>query len=195
MSLDVQIASLLASVVMGVSVGASLDTYERILGKRKSFNWIKIVNDVLFWIVQALLYFGVLLYMNHGEVRLYLLIAVFLGYSVYRALFETSYKKLLNTFLHISYHVSYFLVRITYIFLVNPTKELLKLLFRLGMILVMICWKVISSLIFWIFRPILLLITYVDKKIGQPFMKQREMFMKFLKGLYQRIKMDRKHKK
>lgn len=194
MNLDVQVASLLASILMGISLGASLDTYERILGKRTFFQWIRVANDFLFWILQALLYFGVLLYMNHGDVRLYLLIAVLLGYAMYRALFETSYRKILNVLLSITHHIVNVLVRFTYFFLVNPTKELLKLLYRLGIIVVIVIWKVVYTLVYWIFRPIILLIMYVDKKSGQPFMKQRKMIFKGVKSLLQHMTFKRKNK-
>jgi spore cortex biosynthesis protein YabQ len=193
-SLDVQMASLIASVFMGVGLGASLDTYERILGKRTFFQWIRMVNDFLFWIVQALLYFGVLLYMNHGEVRLYLLIAVLLGYAVYRALFETKYRKLLDVILRIGSTIFNFTVRFTYLFLINPTKGLLKLLYRLGIIGVITIWKVVFTLMYWMFRPIFLLIAYVDKRSGQPLMKQRKMILRGVKSLLQRFKFNRKNK-
>lgn len=194
MNLDVQMVSLLSSIFMGIGVGASLDTYERILGKRTFFQWIRVVNDFLFWIVQALLYFGLLLYMNEGDVRLYLLLAVVLGYAMYRALLESSYRKILNVLLRIIHHVVYFLVRFTHVFLLNPSKGLLKLLYRLGMIVIIVTWKILSYLTFWIFRPILLLITYVDKKSGQPFMKQRIMLTKAIKSLLQRVTFKRKNK-
>jgi len=193
-SLDVQMASLIASVFMGVGVGASLDTYERILGKRTFFQWIRMVNDFLFWIVLALLYFGLLLYMNHGEVRLYLLIAVLLGYAVYRALFETGYRKLLDVFLRIGYKTFSFLVRFIYVFLINPTNELLKLLYRLGMIGVIAVWKVVSTLIYWVFRPIIILLIYIDKKSGQPLLKQRKVISQRMKSLLQRLSFNRKNK-
>jgi len=193
-SLDVQMASLIASVFMGVGVGASLDTYERILGKRTFFQWIRMVNDFLFWIVLALLYFGLLLYMNHGEVRLYLLIAVLLGYAVYRALFETGYRKLLDVFLRIGYKTFSFLVRFIYVFLINPTNGLLKLLYRLGMIGVIAVWKVVSTLIYWVFRPIIILLIYIDKKSGQPLLKQRKVISQRMKSLLQRLSFNRKNK-
>ncbi|PYZ91555.1 spore cortex biosynthesis protein YabQ [Salipaludibacillus keqinensis] len=187
MSLDVQLTSLLASIAMGVGLATSLDTYERILGKRTSFRKTRIVNDFLFWVAQALIYFGILLHINHGEVRVYLLLAVMLGYALYRALFETTYRRILESCLRIIHHIIHFIVRCIYIFLINPTKGLLKLLGRLGMMLTIAIWKIVSTLLIWVFRPILMVVRYTDIKCGQPFIKHRKRLRNQIKSVRQRF--------
>ncbi|WP_416148125.1 spore cortex biosynthesis protein YabQ [Salipaludibacillus sp. HK11] len=194
MSLDVQMASLLASTLMGIGLAGSLDTYERILGKRTSFTWLRMINDFLFWIAQALIYFGVLLFMNHGEVRFYLVLAVLLGYAIYRALFERTYRKILEQLLYTGNRLVHILVRITYAFVINPTKGLLKLLYRLSMIVVTTCWIIVSTFIYWVFKPIYLMVKYVDRKIGQPFIKQRTIIVNRINNLLKRISYNRKNK-
>ncbi|SES40840.1 spore cortex biosynthesis protein YabQ [Salipaludibacillus aurantiacus] len=173
MSLDIQMASMLASAVMGLWLGSSLDTYERVLGKRKAFRWTRALNDFLFWVAQGLIYFGVLLYVNNGEVRFYLFLAVLFGYAAYRALFERTYRRFLETLLRIISGIYQFLVRFTYVVFINPTKGLLKLVVHLGMILVIAIWGILSFFLKWTFWPIFKLIKFADDKSGQPFKKQR----------------------
>ncbi|MEH7580287.1 spore cortex biosynthesis protein YabQ, partial [Priestia megaterium] len=60
MSLNIQLYTMLAMVSMGSGLGASLDTYRYFVNRSKSRPWFVFVNDVLFWMVQALLIFYVL---------------------------------------------------------------------------------------------------------------------------------------
>ena len=57
MSLNIQLYTMLAMVSMGSGLGASLDTYRYFVNRSKSRPWFVFVNDVLFWMVQALLIF------------------------------------------------------------------------------------------------------------------------------------------
>jgi spore cortex biosynthesis protein YabQ len=175
--------SMVSSIATGIWLGASFDTYERISGKRETFKWTRILNDFLFWIAQALLYFIVLLQINNGELRVYLLLSIILGYAIYRAVFERLYRRILERVLKIIHYVYMFLVRLAYVLVINPTKGLLKLLLHLGMIVVLTIWGLVSFVLKWFFMPIILLSQFIDKKLGQPFLKQRNAMLAFIKRL------------
>jgi spore cortex biosynthesis protein YabQ len=165
---------MVSSIATGIWLGASFDTYERISGKRYMFKWTRIMNDFLFWIAQALLYFILLLNINNGEVRVYLLLSIVLGYAAYRAMFEGVYRRILEKVLKVIHSMYMFLVHLTYVFFINPIKGLLKLLLRLGMIVLLTMWGLVSFVLKWTLRPIILLVQFIDNKLGQPFLKQRK---------------------
>ncbi|MCR6098400.1 spore cortex biosynthesis protein YabQ [Salipaludibacillus agaradhaerens] len=183
MTLDIQMVSMVSSVATGIWLGASFDTYERISGKRHMFKWTRIMNDFLFWVAQALLYFILLLNINNGEVRVYLLLSIILGYAVYRAIFEGVYRRVLERVLKVIHAVYMFLVHLTYVIFINPIKGLLKLLLRLGMIVLITIWGLVSFVFKWTLRPIIFLGQFIDNKLGHPFLKQRKAVLLLIKRL------------
>ena len=76
MSLTTQLATMLAMIGMGSWLGAALDTYNRFLQRQDRTHWIVLINDILFWIVQGLIIFYVLLLVNEGELRFYIFLSI-----------------------------------------------------------------------------------------------------------------------
>ncbi|MEI5909504.1 spore cortex biosynthesis protein YabQ [Bacillus spongiae] len=96
MSLTTQFYTMIAMIGMGGVFGAALDTYHRFLKRPDRSRWIVFIHDVLFWVVQGLLIFYVLYVVNFGEVRFYIFLALFCGFSAYQALFKSYYVKMLE---------------------------------------------------------------------------------------------------
>nr|MDH3175632.1 spore cortex biosynthesis protein YabQ [Bacillus pumilus] len=96
MTLTVQFYTMLSMVAMGIWSGASLDTYKLFVNREKTAKWLLIIHDLLFWPVQGLLFFYVLLLTNEGEFRLYIFLAVALGFSMYQALMKQLYMNILK---------------------------------------------------------------------------------------------------
>ncbi|HEX6923159.1 MAG TPA: spore cortex biosynthesis protein YabQ, partial [Bacillales bacterium] len=73
MNLSVQFMTMAAMAVMGLWIGISVDTYGRFFyrGGRRRWNVMQITGDLVFWLVQGLLVFFVLLNVNEGDVRIY----------------------------------------------------------------------------------------------------------------------------
>lgn len=188
MSLNVQMLSMLASVLVGIYLGAALDTYFRIFRFRKTLWWIKITCDVLFWLIQALVFFLVLLNVNNGEVRFYLFLAVGLGYATYRALFEVIYRKTLDVLLKMISRIVLILKRMTYLIILNPTKVLLKQLVYSVMIIITTLWVIVSFFLKWTLYPFVFILKWVDKKSGYPLLTQRKKFTKVLKAIMERLR-------
>lgn len=93
MSLSVQFTTLLAMIGMGSLFGAMLDTYQRFLQRGRRKRWLVFLNDILFWLIQALLIFYVLFLVNYGEIRFYLILALICGFAAYQSLFKGLYLK------------------------------------------------------------------------------------------------------
>ena len=74
----------------GSLFGATLDTYNRFLNRNARKRWLVFLNDVLFWILQALFIFYILFSVNFGEVRFYIFIALLCGFAGYQALLKAS---------------------------------------------------------------------------------------------------------
>ncbi|MBY6038516.1 spore cortex biosynthesis protein YabQ [Fictibacillus nanhaiensis] len=124
MTLTVQFQTMLAMVFMGIWIGMAVDTYGRFIHEKRKWHWFHFLNDLLFWLVQALLVFYVLLHVNHAEIRFYIFIALICGYAAYRALFESIYKKLLEWFVTVVVSLFGFLSRLFHGLIVMPIKWL-----------------------------------------------------------------------
>ncbi|KAA6470888.1 spore cortex biosynthesis protein YabQ [Bacillus swezeyi] len=96
MTLTTQFYTMLAMAGMGAWLGASLDTYTRFVIRAKTVRWLLFIHDLLFWMVQGLLFFYVLLSVNEGEFRIYIFLAVMLGFAAYQSLFKQIYIKILG---------------------------------------------------------------------------------------------------
>src|SRR5262245_25191931 len=96
MTLSTQFLSMLSMIGMGSLFGMMFDTYQRFLNRPKRNHWIVFFNDLLFWIIQALLIFYILFLVNNGELRFYIFIAILCGFAAYQSLLKGTYLKLLE---------------------------------------------------------------------------------------------------
>ncbi|MBQ2967972.1 MAG: spore cortex biosynthesis protein YabQ [Clostridia bacterium] len=85
--MDLELASevrvLFLSALSGVTCAFLYDLFKII---RRTFQpgvWLTFMLDMLFWILSALLAFGMLLFSNHGQMRLFEMIAMAVGALVY----------------------------------------------------------------------------------------------------------------
>ncbi|MRX72965.1 spore cortex biosynthesis protein YabQ [Bacillus lacus] len=96
MTLTTQFYTMLAMIGMGSWLGAALDMYGRFLQRPKRARWFVFLNDIMFWVLQGLAFFYVLLLVNEGELRIYLFLAILCGYAAYRSLIQTLFLKILD---------------------------------------------------------------------------------------------------
>ncbi|MDV2686764.1 spore cortex biosynthesis protein YabQ [Alkalihalophilus lindianensis] len=154
MSLTVQFYTMLSMAAMGIWLGAAIDTYGRFLRKRRSFHWLTACKDLLFWLIQGLIVFYVLLVSNHGEVRLYVFLAILCGYACYMALLQTTYKRVLEQIILLSIGFYRVIKNLFNVLLIVPIKYLLKLLYSLGMMVVTAILAIFLFLARMIWRPL-----------------------------------------
>ncbi|WP_332697265.1 spore cortex biosynthesis protein YabQ [Halalkalibacter lacteus] len=189
MTLTVQLYTMLSMAAMGLYIGAAIDTYGRFTRKRPSFNWLVACNDLLFWLVQALVVFYVLLQANNGEIRFYIFLALVCGYAAYQSLFRQLYQTLLEkliTFVIQTYRIT---IKLFMVLLINPIKYLLKVLYSLCMMVLSVCLTVILFLLRIIWRPTkwLLFLLYKWTRLNKQVNKMKPIFRK-LKEFFQSMR-------
>jgi spore cortex biosynthesis protein YabQ len=96
MTLSTQFLTMLSMVGMGSLFGAMFDTYQRFLNRPKRKSWIVFLNDLIFWVIQALAIFYALFLVNNGELRFYIFVALLCGFAAYQSLFKKLYLGLLE---------------------------------------------------------------------------------------------------
>lgn len=181
---------------MGIWLGASLTTYHRFLPSKKVWHWLLFITDLLFWCVQGLIIFYVLVLVNQGTLRLYLFLAMAIGFSAYKGLFETTYYKILDSMIRFTVVAARFLKKTVILFFVQPLLTLLKLSYRLVKILsrillgiLLFIGTIIYTPIKWLFQLLLFFIPNswiltVEKWVQQGTLilsKIRTFIIKFLK--------------
>jgi spore cortex biosynthesis protein YabQ len=153
MTLTVQFQTMLAMGFMGIWIGMAVDTYSRFIHEKRKWHWLHFLNDLLFWLVQALLVFYVLLHVNHAEIRFYIFIALICGYAAYRALFENIYKKLLEWFVSAAAAIFRFLYNLFNSLLVMPIKWLIMLITGILLYVLKLLQRIIFVLLKILFSP------------------------------------------
>ena len=173
MSLTTQFYTMVSMIVMGCWLGAALDTYGRFLKRPKRAHWVVFLNDVLFWFIQGLIIFYILLLVNQGELRFYVFIAILCGFAGYRGLLRTLYLKILEVLIKTVIKIYQFIKRTCYLLLVKPIQALLqvtivillgimRLLLSVLKVIVLICRTILKialtpftwiGLLLWKFVP------------------------------------------
>ncbi|MFY4777238.1 spore cortex biosynthesis protein YabQ [Metabacillus sp. RGM 3146] len=195
MTLTTQFYTMLAMIGMGGWLGAALDTYGRFLKRSTRARWFVFLNDVVFWVLQGLCFFYVLLLVNEGELRLYLFLAILCGYAFYQGLLKEVYRKLLNFFINTVVMFTMFLMKTGNFILIKPITGLLHLLFLIVAGILNIIWKIIkwASQLIYFFVKILLapfrwLLILLWKMIPSSLRTKIKKFFSRLKGVSNIIK-------
>ncbi len=144
MSLTTQFYTMLAMVGMGGWLGAALDTYGRFLKRPLRARWVVFINDLLFWLVQGLILFYLLLLVNEGELRIYIFLAVLCGYAAYQSLLKKIYLQLLEIFIQTSLTIYRLFIRAGQLMIVKPIVGTIQLLIAIILGTVNILWKLIK---------------------------------------------------
>jgi spore cortex biosynthesis protein YabQ len=125
MTLSTQFMTMLAMVGMGLFFGISLDTYQFFLKRTERKRSIVFFHDLLFWVLQALLIFYVLFLVNQGEIRIYLILALLLGFTAYQALLKSIYLSFLKLIISVSVRFYQLTVKVVVNLIYKPIKTLL----------------------------------------------------------------------
>ncbi|MGG0739894.1 spore cortex biosynthesis protein YabQ [Niallia taxi] len=125
MTLSTQFMTMLAMVGMGLFFGISLDTYQFFLKRAERKRIIVFFHDLLFWVLQGLLMFYVLFLVNQGEIRIYLILALLLGFAAYQALLKSIYLSFLKLIISVSVRFYQLTVKLVVNLIYKPIKTLL----------------------------------------------------------------------
>jgi spore cortex biosynthesis protein YabQ len=196
MTLSVQFYTMLAMVGMGSVFGATLDTYNRFLNRTSRKRWLVFLNDLLFWILQALFIFYILFSVNFGEVRFYIFIALLCGFAGYQALLKDLYKKLLEKIIQSCISLYKFSVKMVKNLVYSPIKWLVLLLVSIFLGLGKVIWailrfliKAILSILKIVFTPVLWVVKLISSLLPKNIKKFVEkLYNKFAGYLFPFVK-------
>jgi len=176
MTISTQFLTMLSMIGMGSVFGAMFDTYQRFLNRPKRKQWIVFINDLLFWIIQALLIFYTLFMVNDGELRFYIFIALLCGFAAYQSLFKGIYLKLLEVIIQTVIATINFLKKTFRLLIYKPVLGLIQLVIAI----IIAFGRGIFTLVKFIFKVVL----FILKIIIFPVQKILLLFWKLLpKGI------------
>ncbi|AST93991.1 spore cortex biosynthesis protein YabQ [Sutcliffiella cohnii] len=195
MSLTIQFYTMAAMIGVGSWLGAAIDTYGRFLQREKRAKWFIFINDVLFWLLQGLITFYVLLLVNEGELRFYILIALLCGYAAYQALLRNIFLRLLETLIQWTINLYLVLEKIFRLIIVRPIQAVVqaiivliiaigKGLYNIGKMLVILLWKV-TLVLLWPLKAVGLILWKLTPNFVKKYL---EIFIRKLAGFYEIIK-------
>lgn len=148
-------------VGMGLFFGLCFDTYQYFLKRPERKRVIVFIHDLLFWICQALLIFYVLFLVNQGEVRIYIVLALILGFAFYQSILKAPYLRSLKLLISISVQLYYFIVKLLVNIVYKPIKSLVLflvsiiiMLYKGLMALVKFVLRVLRFIVKMLFMPI-----------------------------------------
>ncbi|MFB5663763.1 spore cortex biosynthesis protein YabQ [Alteribacillus sp. HJP-4] len=160
MSLSVQFQTMIAMLTAGGLIGMNLDIYHRSTVSFVKAVWSRFVWDILFWVVQALLVFYLLLRINEGEIRIYIYPGLLAGFIVYRKYGRHKFLRGMETIFRTGQWMRRLLINTFRVFIGIPVKFVLKLLSSSVMIgltvISKLIWFLISCLLLpmkWILQP------------------------------------------
>ncbi|MEH7076691.1 spore cortex biosynthesis protein YabQ [Neobacillus drentensis] len=128
MTLSTQFFTLLSMIGMGSLFGAMFDTYQRFLNRPKRKQWIVFFNDLLFWIIQAVIIFYTLFLVNNGELRFYIFLALLCGFAAYQSLFKGIYLRLLEMTIKTIIAIGRFIKKTFQLLIYKPIVGLIQLI-------------------------------------------------------------------
>ncbi|UZJ78940.1 spore cortex biosynthesis protein YabQ [Fictibacillus sp. KU28468] len=165
MTLSVQFQTMLSMAAMGIWIGMAIDTYGRFVHERRKWYWLHFINDLIFWLLQALIVFYVLLHVNHANLRLYIFAALLCGFSFYKALLQTGYKRVLEVMIRIVTQLFRFFVRLFYGFIIKPVKWVISIILAIGILAARWVWAIVFTLLKIVFSPIKWLFRLISRFI------------------------------
>jgi spore cortex biosynthesis protein YabQ len=172
MTLTTQFYTMLSMIGMGALFGATLDTYNRFLNRSQRRRWLVFLNDLLFWVLQALAIFYILFSVNFGELRFYIFIALLCGFAGYQALLKQGFLHLLEKLILFFISLYNLLVSMVKKLVYSPIKWLVVLLITLVLSLakgllktVIFLLKMVYSIVRWAIMLVLRPVWWIVKGI------------------------------
>lgn len=142
-------------------MGVAFDSYRIVFGQLRFPRWSIHALDLLYWLAASLFVFRALYHSNHGELRFYVFLGLFIGIWIYFLFLSVITERFVVILMKIIRQVYYFVVRLFQLLIIAPIRWLMRLIVvTLGFVWVVILflfritllplWKVIA----WATRPI-----------------------------------------
>lgn len=195
MTLSTQFITMLAMIGMGSFFGAALDTYNRFLQRSRRKKWLVFINDLLFWILQALIIFYVLFLVNKGEIRFFIFIALLCGFAAYQSLLKQMYLRLLELAISIFVGTYKFIVKTIQMLIIKPLQSLFLFIISIVVMigrglfsLVKFVFKALTFIVKTLWRPIRGLLFFFWKLMPKNIKKFVEKLYNKMAGIIHRLK-------
>ncbi|WP_337020346.1 spore cortex biosynthesis protein YabQ [Oceanobacillus massiliensis] len=153
MTLGIQFLTMIAMVLSGIYLGIVQETFRRFTRYWKKRILLTYFLECCFWLTQTAIIYYVLFRVNAGEVRLYVLLACFLGFSVYQVLVRSVYKKLLERLIRIGAAIYRFFSRLVHMLIISPISWCIRFIIRLIMSIIMLLTTIILFILKVLFAP------------------------------------------
>lgn len=172
MTLEVQFLTLGLMLASGVLIGLLFDLYRVLAHELRFPRWMIPLLDLLYWFGATLLTFRVLFYSNFGQVRVFVFLGLFAGYTLYFLVLSVRAMKLIRWIIHMIKAFIRFMVRAVQVCIIRPVIALYKgILVILGFLVTvtMFLYKLVVQLLY----PVRLLLRLIGRLIG-PYWKVPE---------------------
>jgi spore cortex biosynthesis protein YabQ len=195
MTLSTQFLTMISMIGMGSLFGVMFDTYQRFLDRPNRKSWIVFFNDLLFWVIQALIIFYILFLVNNGELRFYIFVALLCGFAAYQSLFKGVYLRLLEFMIKTAIAIYRFIRRAFQLLIYKPVIGLIQLVISIIILigrglfsLVKFVLKVLLFIlkIFWV--PVVKIILILWKLLPKSIKKYVEKLYNRTAGIFMEIK-------
>ncbi|CAM3692921.1 spore cortex biosynthesis protein YabQ [Marinicrinis lubricantis] len=127
MSLHTQLATLLTMLISGQVLGAVFDMYRVISVQLHFRRWLIPILDLCYWIAATLFVFRMLYVSNHGEVRIYVFIALIIGVWAYYGLLSDTVIKYTKVWIRLVRRLIQLLIRTFEWVVIRPIRMLYRL--------------------------------------------------------------------
>ncbi|MEI7027668.1 spore cortex biosynthesis protein YabQ [Paenibacillus sp. y28] len=165
MSLNEQFLTMYMMFGCGMGMGLAFDLY-RVLAARFKLSRLPLaLLDIVYWIAATALVFQMLLYSNHGQVRLVVFIGILLGAGMYFVLFSRAAVWTINRLLRIAAALIRFIIKLLRIVLLGPLMALWRIaiaIFRIFRAISIFLFKIVLQLLYpfwsllkWLYRSML----------------------------------------
>jgi spore cortex biosynthesis protein YabQ len=143
-------------------MGIAFDSYRVISGELRFPRWSVHVIDLMYWIAASLFVFRNLYHSNHGELRFYVFLGLFIGIWIHFLLLSVITERFVLMLMRMTRRVYWVIVRLIKLLIITPIRWLLKLirvllgffgitLLFIGRITLLPLWK----LLVWVTSPII----------------------------------------
>src|SRR5690625_290399 len=176
MTLQVQFLTMISMVTGGFYLGIAHDTYRRFSPYWRQRIFPRYFFEITFWMAQTLLLFYILYQVNAGELRAYVFIACMLGFSVYKVIFASTYKKILEMIIRILLIIYHFCKKVIHIFIITPIRGIIYLILILFQFIISILFFMIKIIFIPIGWAVKLVFSLLPKKIQKNIRKSIEFY-------------------
>jgi spore cortex biosynthesis protein YabQ len=150
-SLEVQFLTMGLMLASGVGIGILFDLYRVLAHELRFPKWLIPLIDLAYWAVATLFVFKVLMIGNFGQVRLFVFLGLFAGYTLYFLVLSRPSVRLIRFLIRIVENIVRFAIRSVELCIIKPILFLYKLvLILLGFVttVAMFLGKVVVQLLY-----------------------------------------------